>query len=144
MASTKLPQITKELIETLQTQLAESKQALNSNITKLTIIVHGFHKGDPIHKIFSFPPGQVPPEIYTLFESYANRMVGDLMKLQSEIPLLLVSNKIVAIEDFIKEYTVGEIPSLDPESVAIVKSLVVGQGWTIHLNNTPQYVQRIY
>lgn len=113
-------------------------------ITKLTIVVKGRNGKEAVNKVLTFPPGQVPPEFLQFLESYSNTVAAEKMALQSNQVLIKIgSSRIVLLEDFIKDYTAGEIPSMNADDAAKLQALQYGETAIIQINELPLQVQRI-
>lgn len=132
------------IIEEIDHLTAECREVIHSNLVKVTVVVQGRKGIEAVNKVFSFPPGAIPNALKDFFTSWANEMAQQKMILQSETVLLLVgSSQIVALDDFITDYTAGEIPSMSADDAAALKALQQKQIITIKINDCPLQVQRI-
>lgn len=77
-------------INALNNQITESAFCFRSKIEKLTLIISGSNNDRPYCKIIDFkPPQKIPPEIYTLFKTYATRLIAERNNFQQQLDKLM-------------------------------------------------------
>jgi hypothetical protein len=132
-------------IDLLSKEYEQYRELLMPNFTliRATIVIAGRNGRELVNKVISFPPGSFPPEFAAFLESYANGLVSQKLALESSVSLINVYGKVIALEDFLNEYTTGEIPSIDGEDVVLLKNLIPGQHATIKVNGEPVPVQKL-
>lgn len=134
---------TAERINILEEQTKHLSAIRNSEIYKLTIVSNGTRGKEAVNKTLVFPPGSVPPEFQQFIQSYADRLYSELIALRAGIKLLRYNNRVVSLEDFIKDYTAGENPSLSEQDANELHDIAPGAILVISINNQSTQVQRI-
>lgn len=137
-------QSTAKLIEELDYQSAQCSEVINSHLVRVTIMVEARKGIEAVNKVFTFPPGAIPAGLKDFFEVWLYELMGKRTALLNETILLLVgSSQIVALDDFITDYTAGEIPSMSADDAAALRKLQPKDIITILVNECPLQVQRI-
>jgi len=108
-----------KLIDEIDYLSNQCLEVIISNLVKVTIVVEARKGIEAVNKVFSFPPGAIPDGLKTFFQQWLNEMAQKKLVLLNETVLLLVgSSQIVALDDFITDYTAGEIPSMSADDAA--------------------------
>jgi len=137
------PKLIQAKLQALKANIEEYQVICASQIQRVTIVVQAFYRGEIINRVFSFPPGTIPLEINEFFESSANRMCAEMNAIEEGFNLYRIGNHIVEFNNFIKDYTAGEIPSIDGLDIQKMQNMEPGQKSIIDINNKPTPIERI-
>lgn len=131
------------VVDLLQARINEVRPLLDAPIHKLSLIVIAGSGKDYLNTTINFPASEVPLEFQTFLHDYANRLGAHIQSLTHDIPLMRLGNHMVSLESLIKDYTAGEIPSIDADTAAALRAMQPGQTMTILINQIPHTVQRV-
>jgi hypothetical protein len=134
------------LVESINGKINECDQVMQANICKCTIVVEGLLNGQRLYKYFYFNSDSVVPvaELKNFFLSYMQRMANAALHLvDTDRKFLQMGNDIIAVDDFLKDYTAGAFPSINVTDYDRVNKLEVDQVAVITINHSIQKVKRI-
>lgn len=134
---------TQAKLQAIQSRIREYQQVLDCDVTRLTIMIAGKNGIEAINKVFLWPPGTIPDALEQFFESVANDLVAEKMILEASQVLIKFGSQIVELENFIKEYTAGETPSIDGLDIDRLNKLQVGETCMIGVNGEVISILRI-
>lgn len=131
------------LIKSFQKELQDIEDVQRCQLRKVTIVINGSYQRTEVNKIFSYPTGAFLESFKEFLQSYADQVRKQIAALQPAPRMLRLGNQIVSLDDFIKDFTAGEIPSIDQDTVNSISLMYVGATLTVIINNVSHQVTRI-